>query len=74
VKKLWAKWKAFAQIVGDFQARILLTLIYFIIVTPFGVLVRVLSDPLKLKHTPHSSTWFPKPAEGATLENARRQF
>ena len=74
MKKLWAKWKAFAQIVGDFQALILLTLIYFVIVTPFGVLVRAFSDPLKVKHTPHSSMWFPKQVEEATLENARRQF
>ena len=74
LKKLWNKWKTFAQALADLQARILLTLVYFIIVAPFGLLVRLLSDPLVIKHVPHRSMWFPKHNPEQTLEGARRQF
>ncbi len=74
LKKLWNKWKTIAQAIADVQARVLLTLVYFIIVAPFGLLVRLLSDPLVIKHKPHRSMWFPKHNPEQTLESARRQF
>jgi hypothetical protein len=74
LKQLWNKWKAFGQRIADLQARILLTLVYFIIVAPFGLLVRLFSDPLVLKHNPQRSMWFPKHNPEQTLESARRQF
>ncbi len=72
--RLWAQWKRFAQKVGDFQARVILTLLYFIILGPMAVVVRIMKDPLRIKHTPQASVWSPKPAEKASLEVARRQF
>lgn len=72
--RLWGQWKRFAQKVGDFQARVLLTLLYFAILGPMGVVVRILKDPLRIKHAPKASVWLPKPAENASLEVARRQF
>jgi hypothetical protein len=74
LKQLWNKWKTFAQALADVQARVLLTLVYFIIVAPFGLLVRLFSDPLVIKHVPHRSMWFPKHNPEQTLESARRQF
>lgn len=74
IKKIWEKWKIFARAFADFQARVLLTLIYFIIAAPFGLLVRLLSDPLALKHRPQRSMWCPKSNPEQTLESARRQF
>ncbi len=72
--RLWAQWKRFAQKVGDFQARVVLTLLYFIILGPMGVIVRTLRDPLRIKHALRASVWLPKPEENASLEVARRQF
>jgi hypothetical protein len=74
VKSLWARWKRFAQKVGDFQARVLLTLIYFLILGPFGLVVSVLRDPLKVKRGSETATWVPREAERVSLENAMRQF
>ena len=74
LKKLWNKWKTIAQAIADVQARVLLTLVYFIIVAPFGLLVRWFSDPLVIKRVPHRSMWFPKHNPEQTLEGARRQF
>jgi len=74
IKKIWEKWKIFARAFADFQARVLLTLVYFIIAAPFGLLVRLLSDPLAIKRHAQRSMWFPKHNPEQTLESARRQF
>jgi uncharacterized membrane protein len=74
LKKLWTRWKAVAQVLADFQARLLLTLFYFIIVTPFGFFVRAFSDPLAVKRAPEHSMWSPKELQEPTLDDARRQF
>ncbi len=71
---LWARWKQFAQKVGDFQARVIITLLYFLILGPMGMVVRILRDPLRIKRAPQTSVWLPKLAEKASLEFARRQF
>ena len=73
LRKLWNRWKAFGQKLADFQARLILTLVYFIVVLPFGLLVRLLSDPLAVKNKSRETMWFPKNADEPTLENARRQ-
>ncbi len=72
--RLWAQWKRFAQKLGDLQARLILTLIYFLVLGPFGLIVSGLRDPLKVKRPPQTSIWLPRPPESGSLENARRQF
>ncbi len=74
LKRLWTKWKAVAQVIADFQARLLLTLFYFIIVAPFGLFVRGFSDPLMVKRAAEHSMWSSKELQDPTLDNARRQF
>lgn len=71
VRRLWAGWKRVARAIGDFQARVLLTLIYAVLVLPFGLLVRLFSDPLNIKKRP--ATWFEHPQETIDAEWARRQ-
>jgi len=73
LRKIWERWKIIAQKIGDFQARLILTLVYFIAVMPFGILVRLLSDPLAVKKKNRETMWFPKELDEPTLENARRQ-
>lgn len=71
--RLWSRWKRFAQRVADFQARLILTLIYYLILAPFGLIVSALSDLLRTKR-PQASTWVARPAEEPSLQNARKQF
>lgn len=71
LKELWAAWKRIAHVIGNFQARVLLTLIYAIFVLPFGLAIRFFSDPLNVKKRP--SNWFDHPEEADDLEWARRQ-
>ena len=71
LKRLWAAWKRIARRIGDFQARLLLTLIYAVLVMPFGVVVRLFSDPLHVKKRP--ANWLDHPGETIDLKWARHQ-
>lgn len=71
---LWAKWKVLAQRIGDFQARVILTVVYFVVLGPMAIFVRLLRDPLGLKPPARRSTWVAKPAHEDSLEASRRQF
>jgi hypothetical protein len=74
LRRIWNRWKPIAQVIGDFQARIILTLFYFIFVTPFGVVVRFLSDPLQLKRVSNASLWKVRQPLEPNLDDARRQY
>jgi len=52
LKGLWSAWKRLARKIGNFQARVILTLIYAIVILPFGLVARFFSDPLRIKHRP----------------------
>ena len=49
LKTAWKKWRAFGQVMGDFVARIFMTVFYFTVAIPFGIGVRLFKDPLHLK-------------------------
>lgn len=50
-RRIWNWWKPIARKIGDFQARVMLTIFYFIFFAPFGLIVRLTMDPLAMK--PH---------------------
>ncbi len=74
LRKIWLGWKAFAVKLGNIQARVILTIFYFILLSPFGLGVRFLSDPLGIKRKLLASYWITRAAGESTLEKARRQF
>lgn len=69
--KLSEGWKKIGHAIGNFQARVLLTLIYYVLVLPFGLAVRLFSDSMYMKRRPEK--WFDHPSSPNTLEEARRQ-
>lgn len=71
LKRLWERWKKIAHVIGNFNARVLLTVVYCVLVLPFGLMVRFFSDSLHTKKRPE--TWSDHPATPNTLEEARRQ-
>ncbi len=74
LSRLWKAWKPIAQRIGDFQARVILTLMYFLILGPIALLTKLFRDPLGMKRPPRASVWARKPLEHQGLEAARRQF
>ena len=72
LKLLWAAWKHLAHKIGNFQARLLLTVFYFVIVAPFALKVRLFSDPLQLSA---SKGWHLRSDHtGDSVLYARRQY
>jgi hypothetical protein len=78
--KVWESWKGFSRRMGNYQSRVLMALLYFTVVLPFGLGVTLLGDPLKIKHSGSWSdvtltNWRPKHAPiTPSLEEAGRQF
>jgi hypothetical protein len=69
--KLSAGWKKVGHAIGNFQARVLLTVIYSVLILPFGLAVRFFSDSMHTKKRPEK--WFDHPPIPNTLDEARRQ-
>lgn len=71
LKRLWQAWKKIAHKIGNFQARVLLTIFYGVLVLPFGVAARMFSDALRIKKLP--TQWLDHPDEPHDLQWAKRQ-
>jgi hypothetical protein len=73
IKDFWHGWKAFGQFMGNWLARVVLTVFYFSVLVPFGLGVRLLADPLFTKRQP-DMLWHPRSTGDQTLEDTRRQY
>ena len=70
---LLQKIKIFLEKAGNFQARLLFTFVYVIFVIPMGLLMKLFSDPLRLRHQA-GSAWILKKLRETDPDGARRQF
>lgn len=73
-KTLWKSWENFSKRMGNFQSRVILSLFFFIFISPFALAVKMFSDPLKIKRHSSKSHWLPKKDIKDDLEQFRRQF
>jgi len=71
---IWDRWQRFGQLIGDLFARIVLTILYFTILVPFGVGVRLFGDPLRIKSDNQGTCWTKYSGTEANLLLSRRQF
>jgi hypothetical protein len=71
LKALWKAWTRIAHIIGNFQARVLLTIVYVVLVLPFGVIVRLFADPLRIKKRPEK--WLEETPEVFDMPWAQKQ-
>lgn len=74
-KKLKSWWMAFANALGWFNTRLILTLFYFVIIgIPAVVLKIIRKDLLRRRYEPVASYWMDKIPAAHTLEESRHQF
>lgn len=67
MKRLWAAWKRVARRVGDFQARLILTVFYYTLFAPFALAARFTGKPQR--------GWQQRPEpDGTPLARAGRQY
>jgi hypothetical protein len=74
IRKSWKWWKRVARIIGDFNARVILTIFYFIFLAPFAIAIRFLTDPLAIKNKAAPSWGIKSQTEEPIIEQAKRQF
>lgn len=74
LKRAWLLWKAFGQAIGDFVARVGLSIFYFTIFVPFGVAARLSGNLLGPRDSAKASYWQPRPAREAKVSDAQKQF
>jgi len=74
LKKIWRAWMRFGHLMGDLVGRVVMTLFYFTILLPFGLIITLFSDPLDYKHKNKPPAWHARTTGDRTLEDARRQF
>lgn len=75
LRRAWMRWKAFGQIIGNIQARLFLSVFYFVVLGPFALAVRWWGDPLAIRAgSPRG--WQPKShSDGKKpMDLATRQF
>jgi len=63
-----------ARKIGDFQARALMTVFYFLILGPVAMVTCWRMDPLAIKATTPRGWINTEKKEGLRMEHARRQF
>jgi hypothetical protein len=73
LKRAWAAWKRFAFWLGDKQATLIYTLLYFVLIGPIAIVRRFTADPLQGRARGKVSFWLPRVQPPATLADARRQ-
>ena len=73
IKKLWRLWLKFAEKLGTVQMIVLLSVVYWTMVTVIAVPFKLLADPLRLRK-PAKPVWIPRPAPSRSLEDMRRQY
>jgi hypothetical protein len=71
LKRIWSVWKKLGTAIGDFLARIVLSILYFTLVLPFGLITCLTRDPLDLD--PDSQTrWHDRRTNDHTIEDGRK--
>jgi hypothetical protein len=76
-KTIYSLWLAFSVILGYFVSRALLTIIFFLVLTPTGLIMRIVGkDPMDRKWDREAkSYWIKREADpNANLERYEKQF
>ena len=73
LKIFWESWKAFGHFIGNALARIVLSIFYFTVFVPFGLGVKLFSDPLQIQTSP-VPFWRPRPTGDQNLQDVLRQY
>ena len=68
-------WMAFAAVLAHVNTRIILTILYYLVLTPIGMVLRFFRDPLNRKLDPKAeSDWVLRTPQQARLESYEKQF
>jgi len=68
-------WMAFARALGYVNSRILLSLVYYVVMTPLGLVLRLIGqDPLRRRGARQQSYWVPRQSPRQPRNGFERSF
>jgi Saxitoxin biosynthesis operon protein SxtJ len=68
-------WMKFAGVLGYINSRVLLFLLFYFVITPYGLIARVFGrDVLNRRAKARESYWFPRESSRQTKEQFERSF
>jgi hypothetical protein len=74
-RRAWEGWKHVAKKIGNFQARVILMILYFVVLAPLGFAFHWAVDPLGIKPNTTHAGWRSRPDdESSPMERAQQQF
>ncbi len=73
-REAWRLWRRFGAALGDWIARLVLTLFYFSVLVPFALIAMASRDALGRKRPEGAGLWGDGQALSQDLESAGRQF
>ena len=71
-RRFWNWWMRTAEVIGNFQSRVVLTVLYVIVALPFGLGARLFSNRLHLRGR-RTSGWSAFVPRAETVEEAGKQ-
>ena len=74
LKFLWQKWLIVARPIGNFQAQLILTIFYLILLLPVAILFRFLADPLILRFKDKKTNFVTWEHPKEDLKQAQKPF
>ena len=76
LKPIYWVWMTFATILGWLMTRVILSLLFYVILTPIGLIARLFGKQflgLKMDHS-KQSYWNMRPVEASNTQNYEKQF
>ena len=73
LRPVYRNWMRFAEMLGWFNTRLILGLIFFLIFVPVGLMVRLFRDPMRRK-TDESIESYRVPSQSPKVENLEKPF
>lgn len=70
MRRIWEKWKIIAEKIGSFQATVIFSILYYIVVVPFGVVSSLFQDFFKERKFPE---WKDVSDNSSTLQKLKLQ-
>jgi len=71
---LYRLWMKFGHVLGWINARIILSLVFFVVVTPIGIVMRLLGKDLLRMRTPKSASYWIRRDQPLDPQSLRNQF
>lgn len=73
LRALWKGWLRVARAIGTVNTVVLLTVLYWLVVVPLGVVLQLLgSDPLRLRRVSGPTLWHEK--RRVNMDSLHKQF